>query len=118
MKYKQRDIVLVPFPYSDLSSYKRRPVLIISNDSYNESKEDVVVCILTSNTFSDEYSISITNDSLEYGLLPEPSVIKASKLFTIHQTKIIKKFSILNIQMFESINSVLTKLFKQNNNEE
>jgi mRNA interferase MazF len=117
MKYKQRDIVLVPFPYSDLSSAKRRPVLIISNDSYNESKEDVVVCILTSNTFSDEYSIPITNDSLEYGLLPEPSVIKAAKLFTIHQMKIVKKFSILNTETFKSINSILIELFKQNYNE-
>ena len=114
MKYKQRDIVLVPFPYSDLSSYKRRPVLIISNDSYNQTKEDVIVCILTSNTFRDEYSVPVNNDSLEYGLLPEPSVKKAAKLFTIHQAKIIKKFSILNTQTFRSINSILNDLFEYN----
>lgn len=34
MIYKQGEIVLVPFPYSDLSGSKRRPVLIVSNDAY------------------------------------------------------------------------------------
>ncbi len=42
--YKQREIVLVPFPYSDLSAVKRRPVLVISNDDYNISYPDILVC--------------------------------------------------------------------------
>lgn len=47
--YKQREIVLVPFPYSDLTNTKRRPVLIISNDDYNRKFHDVVICVITSN---------------------------------------------------------------------
>jgi len=38
MRYKQGEIVLVPFPYSDLSGSKRRPVLIVSNDLYMKQK--------------------------------------------------------------------------------
>ncbi len=114
MEFKQRDVVLVPFPYSDLTSVKRRPVLIISNDSYNNKREDVIVCILTSNTFIDEYSIPISNDSLEYGLLPEPSVIKAAKLFTIHKAMILKKFSVVNKETFKEVVSRLSKIFKNN----
>ena len=53
--YKQREIVLVPFPYSDLSSTKRRPVLIVSNDDYNQMFQDVVVCVITSNQQTDDY---------------------------------------------------------------
>jgi len=45
--YRQRDIVLVPFPFSDLSAHKVRPVLILSNDMYNQRSADVVVCGLT-----------------------------------------------------------------------
>ena len=47
--YKQREIVLLPFPYSDLSSTKKRPALIVSNNNYNERFNDVVVCVITSN---------------------------------------------------------------------
>ena len=47
--YKQREVVLVPFPYADLSATKRRPVLIVSNNDYNNSFPDVLVCVITSN---------------------------------------------------------------------
>ncbi len=75
--YKQRQIVLVPFPYSDLSGNKRRPVLIVSNDAYNKAFNDVLVCVITSNLRKDEYSVTLSNDDLEIGVLPESSVVKS-----------------------------------------
>lgn len=89
-KYNQREIVLVPFPYSDLSNAKRRPVLIVSNDAYNAAFDDVVVCVITSNLRKDAYSVDLENADLEIGVLPESSIIKAHKLFTIHKDKIIR----------------------------
>ena len=50
MAYKQGEIVLVPFPYSDLSGSKRRPVLVVSNNLYNNSFLDIVVVAITSRT--------------------------------------------------------------------
>jgi mRNA interferase MazF len=102
-RYKQREIVLVPFPYSDLSSAKRRPVLIVSNDSYNQTFPDVLVCVITSNLRKDGYSVALENEDLETGILPESSVIKAHKLFTIHQDKIVKKFSLVKDECFEKV---------------
>ena len=101
--YKQREIVLVPFPYSDLSSAKRRPVLIVSNDDYNKKFQDVVVCVITSNQYKDAYSLALENEDLEIGVLPESSIVKTHKLFTIHQGKIIKKFSLVKTEYFEQI---------------
>ena len=101
--YKQREIVLVPFPYSDLTSTKRRPVLIISNDDYNRKFHDVVVCVITSNQFKDSYSIELENEDLEIGVLPESSIVKVHKLFTIHQSKIIKKFSLVKSEYFGQV---------------
>lgn len=95
-KYRQREIVLVPFPYSDLSTTKKRPVLIVSNNSYNRKYDDVLVCVITSNRYIDDYSVNLTNDDLETGVLPEQSVVKAHKLFTIHKDKIIFN-SMLNL---------------------
>jgi mRNA interferase MazF len=85
--YNQREIVLVPFPYSDLSTTKRRPVLIISNNDYNKAFHDVVVCVITSNQFQDEYSVLLENEDLEIGVLPESSVVKTHKLFTIEAVR-------------------------------
>jgi len=57
--YRQRDIVLVPFPFSDLSMQKVRPVLILSNDAYNQQSSDIVVCGLTTNLTPAPYSIIV-----------------------------------------------------------
>ena len=65
--YKQRDIVLIPIPFTDLSSKKRRPVVILSNDEYNMNQEDIVVAAITSNISDDEYSVRITQDDVEGG---------------------------------------------------
>lgn len=110
--YNQREIVLVPFPYSDLSNTKRRPVLIISNDDYNKRFHDVVVCVITSNQFKDAYSLPLENDDLEIGVLPESSVVKTHKLFTIHQSKIIKKFSVVKTEYFEQVADKIKSLIK------
>ncbi|HJY62928.1 MAG TPA: type II toxin-antitoxin system PemK/MazF family toxin [Ignavibacteria bacterium] len=114
IEYKQREIVLVPFPYSDLSSSKRRPALIISNDEYNRNFNDVIVCVITSNLFKDEYSINLNSANLEYGILPEESVVKVHKLFTIDKSKIIKKFSIVNETYYDRIIPLVNKIIKRN----
>ena len=113
MKFKQKEIVLVPFPYSDLSSIKNRPVLILSNDNFNYSHNDLLVAVITSKMFIDDYSVEIDNDSLEYGILPEKSVIKTSKLFTVSKDLIIKKFSILKDEKFEEVIKKISNLLRQ-----
>ena len=93
----------MPFPYSDLSSSKRRPVLVVSNDDYNKKFQDVVVCVITSNQYTDAYSLPLEKNDLEIGVLPESSVVKAHKLFTVHRSKIIRKFSLVKSEYFEQI---------------
>ncbi len=41
------DIVLVPFPFTDLTTSKKRPALVVSPDSYN-SGPDVIIAFITS----------------------------------------------------------------------
>ena len=54
--YDQRDIVLVPFPYSDLTGSKQRPVLIISNNKINKT-EDRICCLITTKPHKDDLPI-------------------------------------------------------------
>ena len=108
--YKQREILLVPFPFSDLSSSKRRPVLVVSNDDYNQKFLDILVYVITSNLFGDEYSVPLSERDLEMGLLPEPSLIKCHKLFTTQQSLILRRFSIIHPQKFQEVIQILEKL--------
>jgi len=103
MTFNQREIVLVPFPYSDLSAFKNRPVLVISNDEYNTAHSDVLVAAITSKEYFDDYSIILDNSDLEYGIFPESSVIKIGKLFSISKSRIIKKFSIIKVEKYEEV---------------
>ena len=110
--YKQGEIVLVPFPYSDLSASKRRPALVLSNNIYNNKFPDIVICVITSNLYKDNFSVELNDSDLESGILPESSVIKCHKLFTIEQSRIIKKFSKINDKKLIDVISVLQNLFK------
>jgi len=55
--YKQGDILLVPIPYSDMTSMKKRPVLVLSNDLYNKQTEDIIVAATTSNIRGIDFEI-------------------------------------------------------------
>ncbi len=87
MMYSQRDIVLIPFPYSDLTGSKNRPALIISNSLLNKT-EDKICCLVTSNFHKD--NILIERGSFEEGKLPFKSWIKPHRIFTINN-RIVKK---------------------------
>ncbi|HEY5462303.1 MAG TPA: type II toxin-antitoxin system PemK/MazF family toxin [Hanamia sp.] len=111
--YNQREIILVPFPYSNLSSSKRRPVIIISNNYYNKHYPDILIAVITSNLYKDDYSVNLNNDDLELGMLPEQSIIKCHKLFTIEQSQVLKRFSIVNEKKFDEVVVLLNKLIQR-----
>ena len=63
-RYRRGDIVLVSFPFTDLSSSKRRPALVISPDSFNEQGQDVVLIAITSQEPDDNASLSTSTTVL------------------------------------------------------
>ena len=85
--YDQRDIVLVPFPYSDLSALKYRPALIISNSLVNKT-EDRLCCLVTSQPSSEGILLEIKD--FENGKLAFKSRVKPHRIFTSN-IRIIKK---------------------------
>ncbi len=112
MTYKQGEIVLVPFPYSDLSGSKKRPVLVVSNNVYNTAFPDIVVAVITSKTTKpDAYSLALESEDLDVGQLPELSMIRAHKLFTIAQSRILKRFSSLGETKLRQTLLIMQQLF-------
>lgn len=99
--HKQGEILLIPIPFTDLSSNKRRPVLVLSNDYYNSKTDDIIVAAITSNILSKGYSISITNDDLVEGNLKMDSFIRVDKIYTLAQGIVVKKFGKVNGEIID-----------------
>ncbi|MBB6669992.1 type II toxin-antitoxin system PemK/MazF family toxin [Cohnella nanjingensis] len=108
--YKQGDIVLIHFPFSDLSATKQRPVLILSNTTYNKSQSDLVVAAITSNLTSKTYTIQITADDLDEGQLRVTSAVRADKIYTFSNQIVLKKFGHLKPSIFTNVKLQLTHL--------
>ncbi|HRJ31482.1 MAG TPA: type II toxin-antitoxin system PemK/MazF family toxin [Cyclobacteriaceae bacterium] len=77
-KFVKGDIVVVPFPFSDLSSSKRRPALVI----VNLPGEDIILCQVTSQLTKDEFSISLLDSDFDFGGLKQQSNIRPNRIFT------------------------------------
>lgn len=91
--YKQGDVVLVPFPFTDLGAAKQRPAVIISADWFNRSRADCVLAAITSQipaTLARDELLLAPHDLREAGL-PKASLIRCGKVVTIQQTLIRKR---------------------------
>jgi len=108
---RQGDIFLTPFPFSDLSSTKKRPVLILSNSKYNGLTEDVIVAAITSKDMDREYSVCLSSNDLSEGQLLVDSYIRADKLFTISQGLLIKKFRAIKPYKMDEVREKLFCIF-------
>lgn len=71
-------VVLVPFPFSDLSRSKLRPAVVLAEIS----REDYVLCQVTSNPYADDDAVELTDDSFASGSLKRTSYARPGKLFT------------------------------------
>ncbi len=111
--YRQRDIALVPFPFSDLTGQKVRPVVIVSNDAYNQSSSDVVVCGLTTNLRPVPYSLPLDPEDVEEaGTLRHRSKIKVDTLASLEQSILIKSIARLKRSVFQQVVSHIEDLVR------
>ena len=77
-KFVKGDVVVIPFPFSDLTESKRRPAFVIAN----LEGDDVILCQITSKIVQDMYSLPIDDSDFETGSLKQPSNIRPNRLFT------------------------------------
>ncbi|MCX6742064.1 MAG: type II toxin-antitoxin system PemK/MazF family toxin [Candidatus Pacearchaeota archaeon] len=100
---KQRDIILIPFPYSDLNGIKKRPALILSGKDYLSKNNDVICCAMTSSPKNFDRGVMITNIDLDLGHLDFDTAVIPCKLFNSHKHMIIKHIGRLNIKKSKEV---------------
>jgi mRNA-degrading endonuclease toxin of MazEF toxin-antitoxin module len=109
-RYKRGDIVLVAFPFTDLSSTKRRPALVVSPDTFNAHLQDLVLVAITSQIKADDTLIIDPTDCSD-GILPKRSAVRVGKMFTINSSLVVKRLCSLRGQKTKDVLSALKAFF-------
>ncbi len=107
--YKRGEVVLVPFPFTDLSSAKQRPALVVSPDRWNAAQSDALLVAITSQIPSllPPDDVLLSADDLRSGGLPKASLVRPTKLITIHQGLIRRSLGQVSDQTLQAILSKL-----------
>ena len=108
---EQRDILLLPFPFSDQTSKKVRPALVASNNLFNSNSNDIIVCGITSNISKDFYTINIVDSSLEFNNIKDDCCIKVENILKIDKRLVIKKLDKLKKDEFVKVKEIISKIF-------
>lgn len=105
MTCSQGDVVLVPFPFTDLTTTKQRPAVVVSADWFNRLRSDCVIVAITSQIPPqlDRDHFSLSPSDLASSGLPKSSVVKMGKLLTIDQNLIRKPLGTLPSATLQSL---------------
>lgn len=101
-KFVKGDVVVIPFPFSDLSQSKRRPALVPAV----LQGDDLILC-QTSKSIKDNYAIPVDENDFESGSLNQESNIRPNRLFTADNHIIL--YRIGNIKIIK-LNQVIDKV--------
>jgi mRNA interferase MazF len=96
-------VVLVPFPFSDLSQAKRRPAVVLAG----AGNGDWILCQVTSKSYADSGAEQLTDEDFENGGLQLVSYARPSKLFTAHESLFVFEAGKLHI---ESLGKIIEKV--------
>jgi len=95
----EASIVLVRFPFSDLSSWKLRPAVVLAP----VDRDDWILSQITSNPYADPTAIKITRDDFATGSLRIDSYARPGKIFTANNSVMMSEAGILNTVFFKRI---------------
>jgi len=79
------EVVVLPFPQTNLQSGKRRPALVVAD----LTGDDLILCQITSQSRSDGYSVPLAVADFERGRLAVNSFIRPNRLLTVEQSVIL-----------------------------
>jgi mRNA interferase MazF len=104
-KFIKGDVVIIPFPFSDLSGMKRRPAFVVSDLPGN----DIILCQITSVAKSDPLALKLTSADFISGILPVASFVRPNKLFTADKNLVLYTAGHLSDKKIsEIINAVIS----------
>ena len=104
-KFVKGDVVVVPFPFSDLTQAKRRPALIVSV----LEGDDLILSQVTSQFVKDNYAVSIEVKDFEEGGLKQKSNVRPNRLFTADSHIVLYRIGNLKT---DKMNEIIEKIIE------
>ena len=101
------EVVILPFPQTNLQPGKRRPALVVADIG----GDDLILCQITSQAKSDGYAVPITSSDFERGRLTVDSYARTNRLFTVEQSAILYVAGKLKAIKLEETKAKIRQLF-------
>src|SRR3989338_2125783 len=104
------DVVVLLFPFSDLSSSRKRPALVVAN----LTGDDLILAqITTASSRSDKYAVLLETKDFRSGKLLVSSIIRPNKLFTADISIISSKIGTLKEKKIKDVQDSLVNIFRK-----
>ena len=101
-------VVLVRFPFSDLSQTKLRPALVLADSG----RGDWILCQITSNPYGDPRAVPLAEGDFQSGALRSPSYARPGKLFTASGELFVRQIGRLHGKAFSSVIDAVVALLR------
>lgn len=108
-RFVKGDVVVLPFLFSDLSSSKKRPALIVAD----LQGDDYILAQITSTARHDIYGISLKKTDFKKGNLPVGSIIRPNRLFTADKSIFVYKSGSLIPNKIREVEKFIVHMFTQ-----
>jgi mRNA interferase MazF len=106
-RFVKGDIVVLPFPFSNLSGSKRRPAVVLAN----LTGDDLILSQITSKNIGDKYAVALATDDIDGDSLAQASNIRPNKLFTAEESLIVYKVGALKPEKLQATISKVIEIF-------
>lgn len=100
------DVVVIPFPFSDLSGNKRRPALVLATLPGN----DIILCQITSRNRKDKYTAALSLTDFISGGLPVDSYVRPNRIFTADKNIIVRKAGTIKKHVMKTVTDTVINI--------
>ena len=108
-KFVKCDVVVIPFPFSDLSRSKKRPALVLTDFS----GDDILLCQITSQPSNDIFAQALKSKNFVSGSLPVESFIRPLHIFTADKNIILRKVGKITPELMDNVIDAIVFALKQ-----
>ena len=108
-RFVKGEVIVIPFPFSDLTQSKRRPALVIAS----MEEDDIILCQITSQTIKDKYAIPISDNDFETGSLRQPSNVRPNRIFTADSHIVLYRVGNLKVDKITEVIENVVKIIRK-----